>query len=44
MKPTIVVTAQGLTKQQSAGKPRAFPVRAVGEGSSTEIKVLGCPF
>ena len=44
MKPTIVVTAQGLTKQQSPGKPRAFPVRAVGEGSSTEIKVLCCLF
>ncbi|XP_067934870.1 cilia- and flagella-associated protein 65-like [Watersipora subatra] len=38
LKPTIVVTAQAHTKQQSAGKPRAFPVRAIGEGSSAEIK------
>jgi len=44
MKPTVIVTAQGQSKQQSAGKPRVFPVRAIGEGASAEVKVVVSKF
>ena len=39
MKPTIIVQAQGQAKQQSGGKPRVFPVRAIGQGCVGELKV-----
>ena len=40
LKPALVVWGQGFSSNSSGGKKKQFDVRAVGEGSIGDIKVL----